>query len=218
MGGQKIMAKGKLRTIVYIDGFNFYYGAVRGTPWKWLNLETFFPKLLGSQNQLTAIKYYTAKVQPTPHDPAVNARQDAYFQALAALCPLVKVYFGHFLRHEVPMENANPPPARVNVFKTEEKGSDVNLALHLLNDAWRDNYDCAVVVSNDSDLAEALRLVKAQHGKVIGIVTPGFPVRKTSYQLRKHSDFLKRISTWMLETSQLPNQIPGTNIRKPSSW
>ena len=61
------------------------------------------------------------------------------------------------------MANADPPPNTVNVIKTEEKGSDVNLAVHLLNDAWLNKYECAVIVSNDSDMAEAMRLVKAHH-------------------------------------------------------
>ena len=47
----------------------------------------------------------------------------------------------------------------------QEKGSDVNLAIHVLNDAWKDEYDCAVIVSNDSDLAESLRLIKEQNKK-----------------------------------------------------
>ena len=88
----------------------------------------------------------------------------------------------------------------------------------MLNDAWRDDYDCAVIVSNDSDLAEALRLVKIQHQKLIGLVTPGAPRRKTSRELRKHVDFVKPIRTWMLKTSQLPDKIPGTNIYKPPGW
>ncbi len=116
------------------------------------------------------------------------------------------------------MESANPPPPTSEVWKTEEKGSDVNLALQVLNDAWLDAYDCAVVVSNDSDLAESLRLVKAQHGKVIGIVTPGAPVRKTSRQLSQHADFIKPIRSWMLTSSQLPDPIPGTTIHKPPRW
>ena len=57
-------------------------------------------------------------------------------------------------------ENANPPPKKIPIYKTEEKGSDVNLALHLLNDAWLNAFDCAVIVSNDSDLAPALKMVK----------------------------------------------------------
>ena len=55
----------------------------------------------------------------------------------------------------------------------------MNIALHVLNDAWEDACDCAVVVSNNSDLAEALRLVKARR-KLVGLVTPGAPRRKTS--------------------------------------
>jgi len=41
------MAKGPYRTIVYVDGFNFYYGEVRGTPWKWLDPVALFRKVLG---------------------------------------------------------------------------------------------------------------------------------------------------------------------------
>jgi uncharacterized LabA/DUF88 family protein len=206
------------RTIVYVDGFNFYYGQVRGTPWKWVDPVSLFLKVLGPQNALVKIKHFTARVQPSPGDPQVNARQDAYLRALEAYCPKVELIYGHFLRHRVSMENANPPPPAVEVWKNEEKGSDVNLALHVINDAWRNEYDCAVIVSNDSDVAEALRLVKSQHRKLIGLVTPGAPTRKTSYQLRQHADFVKPIRTWMLRDSQLPNPIPGTSIHKPASW
>ena len=78
----------------------------------------------------------------------------------------------------------------------------------------KDAYDCAVIVSNDSDLAESLRLVKAQHRKLIGLVTPGVPTRKTSRQLSQYADFVKPIRTWMLQSSQLPDPIPGTTILK----
>lgn len=212
------MPMASLRTIVYVDGFNFYYGAVKGTPWKWLDPVALFKRVLGSQNDLVRLKYFTARVQPTAGDPAVHVRQDAYLSAIQAHCALVELHFGHFLRHQVRMENASPPPPTVQVWKNEEKGSDVNLALHVLNDAWQDAYDCAVVVSNDSDLAESLQLVKSQHRKVIGVVTPGAPTRKTSWQLRKHADFVRPIRSWMLEQSQLPSPIPGTTIKKPTGW
>lgn len=212
------MPKGPYRTIVCVDGFNFYYGEIRGTSWKWLDPEALFRNVLGPQNTLVKIKYFTARVQPSPADPNVNVRQDTYLRALKAYCPLVDLYYGHFLRHRVSMEHANPPPASVPVWKNEEKGSDVNLALHVLNDAWLNAYDCAVIVSNDSDLAESLRMVKAQNRKLIGLVTPGSPKRRTSLQLKHHADFVKPIRTWMLKASQLPNPIPGTKIHKPASW
>lgn len=212
------MQKPLYRTTVYIDGFNFYYGEIRGTPWKWLDPYKLFQKILGSQNNPLKVKYFTARVQPSTKDPGVKIRQDTYLRALQSHNPLIELYFGHFLRHEISMDHSNPPPATVKVWKNEEKGSDVNLALHLLNDAWLNNYDCAVIVSNDSDLAESLRMVKEQHKKLIGLITPGAPQRKTSRQLQQYADFVKPVRAWALKSSQLPNPIPGTNIHKPPSW
>jgi hypothetical protein len=207
-----------VRTIVYVDGFNFYYGQLRGTPFKWLDPVALFSTVLAPQNKIVQVKYFTARVQPTPRDPSVHVRQDAYLRALAAHCPLVEVHFGHFLRHEATFENVNPPPPFVRAWKNEEKGSDVNIAVHLLNDGWKNRYDCAVIVSNDSDLAESMNLVRTEHKKLLGLITPGAPVRTTSYQLKRYAHFLRRISPAALQQSQLPNPIPGTNIHKPPTW
>ena len=128
------------------------------------------------------------------------------------------MYFGHFLSHSVRAPLVHPEGDRrtVEVIRTEEKGSDVNLAVHLLNDAWLDAYDCAVVVSNDSDIAEAMRLVKYQHRKRIGLVTPG--TRRPSRQLLAHSHFSRHIRPNALRRSQLPDRVPGTNLKKPKHW
>ena len=78
------------------------------------------------------------------------------------LIPEISIYYGHFLSHVVSAPLARPTHNQrfADIIKTEEKGSDVNLAVHILNDCWLDKYDCAVIVSNDSDLAESLRLIK----------------------------------------------------------
>ena len=105
----------------------------------------------------------------------------------------------------------------VKIIKTEEKGSDVNIAVHLLNDAWLNEYDCGVIVSNDSDLAESMRLVKTQHSnKLLGLIMPG--KGHPSKELMKHADFIKRVRTGVLRQSQLPNPVPNTNIYKPHDW
>ena len=104
----------------------------------------------------------------------------------------------------------------VEVFRTEEKGSDVNLAAHLVNDAHKDLIDCAIVVSNDSDLAEAARTVKDECGKMIGLLTPWR--RRASKQLMRHSNFQRTIRRASLAKSQLPNPIPGTKIHKSLDW
>ena len=128
------------------------------------------------------------------------------------------MYFGHFLSHTVRAPLAQPVGGQhsVEIVRTEEKGSDVNLAVHLLNDGWLDAYDCAVVVSNDSDIAEGMRLVRQHHAKRIGLVTPGSA--RPSRQLMAHADFSRHARSNALRHSQLPNPIPGTSIGKPAAW
>ena len=207
-----------MRTFVYVDGFNLYYGALKGTPWKWLDLPALFARVLQPHHDILTVKYFTARVSGTPADQSKPQRQDVYLRALRHYRPQVEVYFGHFLSHPVTAPLAQPVGRErtATVIRTEEKGSDVNLAVHMLNDGWLDAYDCAVVVSNDSDIAEAMRLVRQQHGKRIGLVTPGN--RGPSRQLLAHADFARRIRTGGLRQAQLPDPIPGTGIRKPARW
>jgi len=210
----------KSRTIVYVDGFNLYYGALKGSKSKWLDLQTLFTKLLGERHQIIEIKYFTARVSSRDGDLDAPNRQNAYLKALEAYIPNISIYFGHFLTHDVKARVRNPKngcPNIVTVIETKEKGSDVNLALHILNDAWHDRYDCVVLVSNDSDLAEALKLVKTEHQKKIGYLVPG-QSRHPSKVLMRYQDFMKIIRNSALADSQLPNPIPGTNIYKPESW
>lgn len=207
-----------MRTYVYIDGFNLYYRALKGTPWKWLDLMALSRAVLQGHHRIECIKYFTARVTATPDDPSKPQRQDVYLRALRSHVPEFEVHFGHFLTHRVRAPLAKPTGGKrfVEIIKTEEKGSDVNLAVHLLNDAWLDRYDCAIVVSNDSDLAESMRLVKEYGGKTIGLITPG--KSHPSRQLLRHSDFARHIRASALQSCQLPSPIPGTNIRKPDRW
>ena len=206
-----------MRTYVYIDGFNFYYRAVKDTPYKWLDFNTLFQHLLSPKNQIISIKYFTALVSGK-FDPDQPIRQKTYIRAIQKYIPRLSVYYGHFLSHEIFAPLAKPEGNKrfVRIIKTEEKGSDVNLAIHVLNDAWLDRYDCAVIVSNDSDLAESLKLVKEQHNKVIGLITPG--KGHPSRELLRYADFTKRIRKGVLAISQLPDPIPGTTISKPKVW
>ncbi len=212
-----------MRTYIYIDGFNFYYGAVKDTPYKWLDFKKLFGYLLDPSHQIISIKYFTAIVTGKI-DPEQPVRQKTYIRALKKYIPEISVYYGKFLSHNVFKPLAYPIDKNlfgknikfVNVIKTEEKGSDVNLSVQLLNDAWLDLHDCAVIVSNDSDLSESLRLVKELHKKKIGLITPG--KIHPSRELLKYSDFTKRVRKGVLAASQLPDLIPGTTIHKPAVW
>lgn len=183
----------RMRTYIYIDGFNFYYGAVRGTPYKWLDFKSLFSRILKPRHNILSIKYFTALVSATPNDPAKPTRQKTFIRAIEAYIPEIEVFYGHFLSHEITAPLASPGSNKrfEKIIKTEEKGSDVNLAVHLLNDAWLDRYDCAVIVSNDSDLAEAMKLVKQHHTKMLGLISPRDG--RTSKQLLAHADFARHI-------------------------
>src|SRR5205823_6322546 len=108
---------------------------------------------------------------------------------------------GFFLTHEVTMPLAGPGKGYVRVIKTEEKGSDVNLATHLLIDGVDDSYELAVVLSNDSDLLEPIRVVTQRLGKPVGILNPH---RVPSAALLPHAKFVKQIRRGVLANSQFP--------------
>ena len=90
-----------MRTLVYVDGFNLYYGALKGTPWKWLDLPALFAKVLQPHHDILKVKYFTARVSGTPADPSKPQRQDVCLRALVSYRPEVEVYFGHFPSHRV---------------------------------------------------------------------------------------------------------------------
>jgi uncharacterized LabA/DUF88 family protein len=80
-----------------------------------------------------------------------------------------------------------------------------------------DKFDCAVVISGDSDLAESIRLVRQHHPKkIVGVIAPG--KRTMSKKLAKAATFVRAVSTAALAASQMENPISGTNIRKPADW
>ena len=84
-----------MRTNVYVDGFNLYYGCLKGTSYRWLNLDTLC-RLLLPPNQIRRIHYYTARITPRANDPTGPVRQNIYLRALGTL-PTVQITYGTFL-------------------------------------------------------------------------------------------------------------------------
>ena len=207
-----------IKTNVYIDGFNFYYGALRKTPYRWVNVRKLCELLL-PKNTIAEIKYFTALVSARPNDPDQTVRQQLFLRSLQTL-PGVSIHLGHFLSHEVTMPLVVAPGQRrqyVRVLKTEEKGSDVNLATHLLHDAHMGRFDIAVVVSNDSDLLEPIKIVREQLGKKVGILNPH---KNPSRALLPHIDFIKQIRAGVLQASQFSPTLTDQHgtFTKPTAW
>lgn len=84
-----------MRTWVYVDGFNLYYGALKGTPYKWLNLKSFCENIFPDGHRFEKIKYFTARVSGA-QDADAPKRQDAYLRALRTL-PEIEIIYGSFL-------------------------------------------------------------------------------------------------------------------------
>ncbi len=214
-----------MESYVYIDGFNLYYNSVKKYPcYKWLDLynlsENLFPK-----NKIIKVKYFTAYVKSID-DPQKLFRQKIYLKALEKfLGDKIEIYYGHFSTHWKTFRVAKKQEERpekdasnqsICVIKHEEKGSDVNLAVHLLNDAFNNLFKKAIVISNDTDLTEALKLVK-EYGKTIGLVNPSGKT-KCAAPLNKYASFHGVLSKRILRLSQLPDPIPKTTLYKPPKW
>lgn len=210
-----------MRTAIYVDGFNFYYRALKGTPYRWVDLLALSKQLVQPKNKITLIRYFTARVRPNPSKPTQHVHQDAFIQASKAHIPCLEVHEGHFYRNVVRMYLANPlphQPKTVEVIKTEEKGSDVNLGVHLVNDAWEGRFDVALVISNDSDLAEAIRIARSR-GRPVGVANPTADTSvRMNAELHQAASFQRRIEGKHLRKAQMPDSFPSINISKPAHW
>ncbi len=207
-----------MRANIYVDGFNLYYGLVRGTPYRWLDLGKLC-RLLLPGDEINRIRYFTARVRARPDDPGKAQRQQTFLRALETI-PNLTVHYGHFLERPVRMALADPPargPRTVEVLRTEEKGSDVNLATYLLVDGFDRDYELAVIISNDSDLLEPIRVVREKLALRVGVLNPQ---RNTSHALRQAADFYRPVRLGAIRASQFPDTLRDARgqIRKPSAW
>ena len=214
---------------VYVDAFNLYYGSLMGTPFKWLDLHAFSQASFPG-DQINRIRYFTARVKARPNDPDQPVRQDTYFRALRTL-PNLTIHEGSYIEKPVrlPQHPIPAPPAKptiVTVVKSEEKGSDVNLATYLLVDAFDDDYEGAVVISNDSDLAEPVKLVRTRfHRKVFVLHPCSRPGRSPSIELKIAAGVrggkMPRITQPpLLAASQFPASLTDAvgSFTKPATW
>jgi 6-hydroxy-3-succinoylpyridine 3-monooxygenase len=229
---------------VYVDGYNLYHGCLKGTQFKWLDLLTLFekhvlPSVMATNNgrpstsclEPVAIKYFTAKIlESAAKAPDSVSSQARYHTALKKLYgDRIELIEGYYALNRmkvkiVDAEDPDRPPKdcqEIQAWKLEEKQSDVNLALHAYHDAVTGGVDQVVIVTNDTDIAPALEMIRAHTRVSIGLVVP-----TTDHQRHPNAD-LAKLAHWTrthvtmaeLAGSQLPRVIPG---RKPTikleSW
>ncbi len=220
----------RLRTSVYVDGFNLFHGCLKDGPHRWLDLAAFCRASLPG-DQIHCIRYFTAIITNRPGHPNATQHQLTYLRALSTIANLT-IDYGHFLTSKTRMKPVRPTRGRntVEVWKTEEKGSDVNIATRMLCDAFDGNFDVAVIVSNDSDLLPPIQVIRRRFNLSVGVLNPQigypdpttgrYPKPTTSYALKQAVSFYRPIRPSVLRASQFPNHLVDANgtITKPLGW
>lgn len=213
-----------MKTIVYIDGYNLYYGCLRKSEYKWLDLfQLFVDNVLSEDSELLQVKYYTAPVLGRmSDDPKSPQRQRTYLQALRKYRPkLVSIIEGKIIASISIQRNLNPPPDYVKFRRFEEKQSGVSIAVDMACDALTGVCEQVVLCSNDSDLVPVVRKIRHLTPNIrVGLVSPILKGtgRHASSELRRHTHWHKLIKAEYLKSSQLPYRIPNTSITKPAAW
>lgn len=216
------------KVIVYVDGFNLYYGGrddhcgKSTAGWRWLDLQALAQRML-PKDQIVGIKYFTALIVPRPGNPGARQDQETYIRAIKTI-PNLEVVYGRFLTSKIWAMRVHPPKVgkkKVKVYKTEEKGSDVNLASHLLVDGFKKNYELAAVISNDGDLKGPIAYVRDDLSLPVGVLNPR---KKRSHALSPSQlppkSFYKPIRAGALRASQFPPTLTDSNgtFTRPTGW
>lgn len=212
-------------TNVYIDGFNFYYGALKGTPYKWLDVSAMCRLLLPGRS-IGKIRYFASRVEAQTYDVQIPDRQDAYFRALQT-DSAISMHWGRFASrpavypaYPLVYPEAGGPPQMTRIWRTEEKRSDVNLATLLLVDCVDGGFDEAVVITNDSDLTLPIDYAVNKFGKTVGVINPHRRHKASRELTAVASWFYRTINQRVLAASQFPETMTDGRgeFHKPAAW
>lgn len=203
------------RVVGYIDGFNLFFG-LRDSGLRryyWLDPAALIGNLLKPDQHLAGVRYFSARISPSPSDPNKHLRQQCYLEALETL-PGVECIYGHYLTKEKTCLRCG---ARWQ--QNEEKMTDVNIATRLLCDAMDDAFDTAMIVSGDSDLVPPVQLVRERCPTKRIIIAS--PPQRHSVKLAGAAHAAFTIGRKKLLDSQLPDRVAkpdGFVLARPASW
>lgn len=199
------------RVIVYVDGFNLYFGlrSKHERKYHWLDLQSLATSLLRPEQELVVVRYFTARVR---NDPQAGARQADYLEGLTSL-DKVEINEGRFQEKNMRCRRCQ------HAWRTyEEKETDVAVATNIVRDAARHSMDTAMVLSGDGDVLPALRIAKEMNPELAVVVA--FPPDRTSKELRQFATASFNLRESKLRQSQLPPTVTGTSrtVNRPDHW
>jgi uncharacterized LabA/DUF88 family protein len=206
------------RVAVFVDGFNLYHGVreLHRPHLKWLDLRLLASKMIRRKSQsIVGIYYFSAMAD---HDPARAARHREYINALQ-VCEVTPV-LGKFKDKDKRFRCCMGCPHPHYETTKEEKETDVNIALAMLNMAYKRLYDSAILISADSDLAPVIRLLRTEFPKLS--ITVAAPPCRGSKVLEAEATEYRKISSRLIARCLLAEKIvdPGGNVvaTRPSDY
>lgn len=201
-----------VRVIVYIDGFNLYFG-LKSKGWQryyWLNLQQLAQKLLTENQRLVTTKYFTSRVSKPPEK---SRKQSTYIEALETLDDF-QIFYGHYLINAFECNKCG------NIIpKPNEKMTDVNIAVEILTDAFQDRFDKALIISADSDLTGPIKKIRQLFPDKKAVVA--FPPARYSFALEKVANASFMIGRKKIADSLFPNEVikaDGYVLKRPENW
>ena len=203
------------RSIVYIDGFNLYYG-LKSKGWRryyWLDIHKIALSILRPHQKLTAVKYFTARISANPGSPGKHKRQATFLDVLETL-PDTKIYYGHYLTKSATCRNCG-----YTWDIPEEKMTDVNISVQMVTDAFNNNFDTAFLVSGDSDLAAPVETILQCYPEKRVIVVS--PPNRQSRKLKSLATGYINLGEALLRNNLLPDTYirpDGMILTRPPQW
>jgi len=200
------------RAIAYVDGFNLYNGIHEAFRHRFLWLD--LVKLLEGfrpANELIRVKYFTSVVLD---DPDAQGRQSDYIGALKTIYgDRIDVVYGRYQRKPITCNQCGD-----TWISYEEKETDVNIAIQMVSDSVAREAENYYIVSGDSDLAPAVRLMQAQRPDDFTIAF--FPPKRHSDALRRLMPSSQLIGKQRLKESQFPDSVvvDGKSFSRPAKW
>jgi uncharacterized LabA/DUF88 family protein len=211
----------KKRVAFFVDGFNLYHAinALRVEHYKWLDLTTLANTFIDPNKMiLESVHYFTS--EPTHiRDRTVLARHRAYTNALQSKG--VRVILGSFKKAEERCQVVTCTHSERQFTRNREKHTDVNIAIHMLQGAYENEFDIAYLISADSDLVPVVRmLTNAPLNKTIRVVAPPGTMHSKELGSIVGKKNLKCIHQVTIERCLLPNSIEfhGTMIMRPTKY
>ncbi len=200
------------RVIAYVDGFNLYFGLRDAGlhTFRWLDVRGVCEALLKPGQHLSLVRYFTANVRDNPQK---VERQATYLDALRARGKL-EIDLGLFQTKTMACRSCG------NEWRThDEKRTDVNLAVRVLNDAHDDRFDTALIVSADSDLVPIAHSIRKRFPTKR--VVAAAPPRRWSNALAEAAHAAIRVSRVSIRANPLPDPVitlGGVYLRAPEGW